>query len=345
MKYISFASVLLMMVLSANISIKAQSEASLVSISFDVELSSTDYRNARNELLGFINRNNIKVKNQTETKSSMDVDFVISEAQYNELDAMLPRLGYVVSRHLNTLNHSQQYKEGELEIAYQQQKKDAYNEMLGKMDEKSDKYYELWRDIRTIDETIYTQKKQMLALENPSSDYDVTLRLTEENDTPSRGRVSFVNMPGIEYSYLNVENPLPSVSADNYQGYFIKYLFTRGKSFAKVGAFKASNTSAADSTQFSEMFLFGFGQDFYTRHLGMGERHFLNLYTGYTVGGLIATSDADKKTIFYIDPSVGLELFKNKYILIDTKVSYFIPFNYNSNLRGVSYSASFNFVF
>jgi len=49
--------------------------------------------------------------------------------------------------------------------------------------------------------------------------------------------------------------------------------------------------------------------------------------------------------MFYLAPSIGIEIYKNKYFLIDTKVNYFVPFSYNRNLRGISYNASFNFVF
>ena len=72
----------------------------------------------------------------------------------------------------------------------------------------------------------------------------------------------------------------------------------------------------------------------------------MNLYSGYYVGGILATGDKSKASMFCIAPSIGIELFKNKYILLDTKVNYLVPLsNNNSNLRGISYNGSFSFVF
>jgi hypothetical protein len=88
-----------------------------------------------------------------------------------------------------------------------------------------------------------------------------------------------------------------------------------------------------------------FGQDFYSRHFGRGGNKFGNLYSGYTVGYMAASNEVKAQDIFYLAPSVGLELFKNKYILWDTKVNYLIPFSYQRNLRGFGLNTSINFVF
>jgi hypothetical protein len=69
------------------------------------------------------------------------------------------------------------------------------------------------------------------------------------------------------------------------------------------------------------------------------------MYTTYTIGGLLASNESRKLFTPYIAPGVGVELFKNKYVLIDTKASYFVPFKDVRHMRGLSLSASFNFVF
>ena len=42
-------------------------------------------------------------------------------------------------------------------------------------------------------------------------------------------------MPGFEYSVFMPENPKAGISATCYNGYMLKYLFTRGKSYVTVG--------------------------------------------------------------------------------------------------------------
>jgi hypothetical protein len=152
-------------------------------------------------------------------------------------------------------------------------------------------------------------------------------------------------MPGVEYSYFQIEEPQDTLSSPYYQGVFLKYVFTKGKSFATLGAYKTTDKLDTDTMHYSEMFIFGFGQDFYSRHLGRGSKKFFNLYSGYTIGGMLASNDKRKETFGYIAPAVGLEIFKNKYVLIDTKVNYMVPFKNTRNMRGLAFNVSFNFVF
>jgi len=327
------------------IPIFAQNDSVYVTTTVDIAISATNFASSKAALLEYIQTNEIKVLNQNESRSSIDINFPISEKQYYAIDGLFQKLGYTSSKKINTLNNQSKVKEIQHELTYLKNKKASYAELIGKMDEKSDNYYSFWKDLKNIEETLYQKEKELLAYSNKTNGYMVSLNMEEENTTPDETRVSFVNMPGVEYSYLKIESPLQGVSSNAYQGYFVKYMFTRGKSYVTTGAYKAQKLSAKDTLAYSEMFVLAFGQDFYTRHLGRGTRRYLNLYSGYTVGGIMATSSSRKKNILYIAPSVGVELFKNKYVLFDTRVSYFIPFADNRNLRGLSYTTSFNFVF
>ena len=53
-------------------------------------------------------------------------------------------------------------------------------------------------------------------------------------------------MPGFEYSVFMPENPKAGISATCYNGYMLKYFFTRGKSYVTVGAFKAVDVPSSD---------------------------------------------------------------------------------------------------
>jgi hypothetical protein len=172
------------------------------------------------------------------------------------------------------------------------------------------------------------------------------LELQTETSTPSYSDVAFVNMPGVEYVALFFENPSSEFSADAYQGAQIKYLFTRGKSYLSFGLLRPiSDPAKADTLAATEIFTFAFGQDFYSRRLGQGLRRAFNLYTGYQVGGAYLTSDAQNTLVWNVTPCLGLELYKSKRILLDTRAAYFIPFEHNRELRGFMALASFNFVF
>ena len=184
-----------------------------------------------------------------------------------------------------------------------------------------------------------------MAIRSRTDSYSVSLTLSDEVTSPESTGISFVNMPGAEYSFLDIEAPAAGTSAEFYHGYFLKYLFTKGKSYGSIGLYKNESIGRTDSVAYSEMFILAFGQDFYSRHFGRGDRRYLNLYSGYQVGGILATGEVSTKYLPYLAPSVGVEIFKNKYILFDTKVSYFVPVTDSRNMRGISYSAAFNFVF
>lgn len=323
----------------------AQTDSSFVTIEVETYISCIDFPQARTAMSVFLKQNNVKVQSQEDDRSSMHASFALNESQYQQFNSLMPTLGFVSSNRVNTTNNSQRVEEINLEIKYQNEKKDSYEKILNQTEANSEQYYSYWNDVQQIKSDIFSLEKDLLPYGQNTNHYIVSLSIREEMTTPEESRVSFVNMPGFEYSFLSVDVPKEGISSSNYQGYFLKYLFTRGKSYGSIGVMKSDGNHTNDSTMFKDLFVFGFGQDFYSRHFGRGGRRFLNLYSGYTVGGIIANADTRKKSIFYFAPSVGVEIIKTKYILFDTKVSYFVPTTFNQNLRGLSYSFAFNFVF
>jgi hypothetical protein len=254
-------------------------------------------------------------------------------------------LGYVMSRKVNTLNNSLKVNDINLEITYLKSKRDSYTELMKQLDIKSDMYVNLWNENKLTEEKIFKKEKELLPYIQKTHNYTINVTLSEEITSPENSKISFVNMPGFEYSYLTIESPNSGISSKHYQGYLLKYLFTKGKSFATIGAYSSTQNQSSNDSIFSELFVIGFGQDFYSRHLGRGSRKFLNLYSGYNAGYMLATGAKSKANIFYVSPTIGLEIFKNKYILLDTKFTYLIPFTDNKNLRGYTLNTSINFVF
>lgn len=174
---------------------------------------------------------------------------------------------------------------------------------------------------------------------------NLEFRLMRDETSPRQTKVRFVNMPGFEYSYLMVGNPKPGFSASYYNGYNLKYLFTRGKTFVNVGVFKAKDVAAADSTTLTDAFNISFGQDFYSRHFGRGARKCFNMYSGYNVGFMAFRGETTSTKTIYVSPTVGVELFKNRFVLWDLRGSYYLPFKHNYDLRGWQFSTSFNVAF
>ncbi len=338
-------SLLLVILLFACTAAVAQKDSMYVTTNVDNQIYSMDFANAKASLFQFFEENGIKVDKQRESKKVITVWFVLNPEQYRKYDMLVPKLGHSTSKNVNTVSNYSKVRDIQLELKYLRQKETSYTKLLNKLEAKSENYLSLWNRRHSLSERIFQKEKELVAFSRKENTFSVNLDLRDEVTSPEYTEVSFVNMPGFEYSRLDIESPKFGTSSEYYNGYFLKYMFTRGKSYITVGAYKAADLNDADTTAFSEMFILGFGQDFYSRHFGRGTRKFFNIYSGYTVGGILATGETEKKYMFYLSPSIGLELFKNKYILLDTRVNYLIPLGDYRNLRGFGYKVSLNFMF
>jgi hypothetical protein len=320
-------------------------KTTLTGSSVNVTIIAIDYNSSKSAFKNFIAENGVVINAQDESKTSINATFDLTTEVYNKLRLQLNNWGYISNDDINTTGYPLELEEIDLEIEFLSQKKSSFEQILQQHEMKSAQYESLWREKQGLEDRIFNLKKRKSTLEKNALPYRVSLTIMEEMTSPQESKVTFVNMPGAEYSYLKIENPNDTVSSAYYQGYFLKYLFTKGKSYASVGVYQSTQKPAGDSTIFSELFVMNFGQDFYSRHFGRGGNKFGNLYSGYTLGYIAASNEVRSQDIFYLSPSVGLELFKNKYILWDTKVNYLIPFNYQRNLRGFGFNTSINFVF
>lgn len=312
---------------------------------------SSDYKAARKRLEGFISAQLYTVVKQTETKSSHYYEFNVPVAMQARIDSLASALGYVSNKQLTAYNNEEKLEAARIDLATQENKKKEYEAMLVKMDSAgSPKYYQHWEKIREIEADIAWTRKKISQLEKISPLYRVKISINDEQVNPTNTRISFVNMPGVQYSALFTENPLPGHSYAAYHGVFLKYLFTKGKSYFAIGVLKAAGATSSDtlrSRASNEIFNLAFGQDFYSKHFGRGNNRFLNLYVSYQAGASMYFTVQSAITIAFANPGMGLEIFKNKNILIDSNVYYYLPLSddYNRNLRGWLGSVSFNFVF
>ena len=308
---------------------------------------SADYKEGKKKIDEFIKKNKFTITNQNETKNSHHYEITARENNVAAIDSFCNTLGYISNKNLNSYNNDSKLSETKLELERLENKKKEYEKMLVRIDSvKSDKYYTHWEKIRVIETEIYDTRKKIDQLESVHDVYAVSINMNDEQSSPTSSKVNFVHMPGVEYVYQITESPKAGLSYEAYQGYCLKYLFTKGKSYVSLGALKAVNPDKSDLNAYDEMFCFTFGQDWYSRYLGRGGNKFCNLYIGYQSGMFIAYNNTGGKAIPFASPSTGIELFKNKYLLIDTNVNYFLPISQeNRSMRGWRLGGSVNFSF
>ncbi len=309
-----------------------------------VKIQTPFFSEAKTKLINYIKEKNAIEIYRYETTRDLTITFFVENQESKQLDSLFKELGYLSQKKINTENYSKEKEKIQMEINYLNDKKSTYNKELNEIDKKNDRYYKYWEEVREVEKKIFDLNKELTQYKNNNL-CKIEINLYDESVDLTERSIKWVNMPGASFDMLFTESPTPEISAQQYLGFSIKYVFTRGKTYANIGAMKEFSDESLNDLRFKEIFLFGFGQDFYSKYFGRGKNQFFNLYTGYNIGGGFITGETRNKTIFYLTPFIGVEIFKNKYFLIDNRVGYFVPFAYNRNLRGVAYTASFNFVF
>ncbi|HEY1039856.1 MAG TPA: hypothetical protein VGF30_10650, partial [Bacteroidia bacterium] len=269
---------------------------------------SADYKAGKNRIEEYIKTKDYTVFNQHETKDSHHYEFLVTDNDVAQIDSFCSTLGYVSTKNLNSSNHEVKLAECRLELERLENKKAEYEKMLIKIDSvKSEKYYQHWEKIREIETEIYNAKKKINKLESVKNTYTVSIDMNDDQSSPTSSKINYVHMPGAEYVYQFTENPKAGISYAAYRGVYLKYLFTKGKSYFSLGDLKAIDPVKTDSTAINEIFTFTFGQDWYSRHLGRGNNKFCNLYIGYQLGYSITYSERATKGIPFASPSTGIE--------------------------------------
>jgi hypothetical protein len=310
-------------------------------------LAVTKFPEARTALTAFIQRRAARVQKQEETPSQLTAEFALSKADLVRLDSLTMALGFVLENNLNARDLGGRVAElrTEEEQAAAQLAALQQGPAVGSKEERA----ELRRDVERTTNRLTDLRQQLAAIDGHVGQAYVSLRLYDEVSFPTGNRrISFVNMPGVEFGYLRLDNPKVGLTSSAYQGYALKYLFTRGKSYFNLGVYRPTEKNSTDEDFVNELFVINFGQDFYPRNFGRGRRRYLNLYTSYQLGGFILNRNSDKGNEFIpnLNLGLGLEILKTRHILLDTKASYFVPLNDRSrDLRGILGQASFNFVF
>ena len=324
----------------------AQNRADSTYIDASVETYTPNFDKVSTLFEHFLEQNSLRIEQKTKDYFEINYSLVMLKNQFADLKNKLGEWKCQTIKLSETTSYIPPKKNSKIsEINELQAKIREHNEALATAETESRREY-LQDRISKAKSDIREYENDIRELDSKNGTVVLEITLMREPTTPSASmKIRFVNMPGFEFSVFKPENPKEGISADLYYGYMLKYLFTKGKSYITVGAFKADEVPQNDTLMYSDIFNFSFGQDFYSRHLGRGGRKFLNLYSGYNIGYLVYSGKKSSQKNFYVSPAIGIELFKNNFMLIDTKMTYMLPLTDNLYLRGFQFAAAINFVF
>ena len=316
---------------------------SLKTISLDAAIMVTNLKRIKAELSGFFEENEVVPDLLNQSNSQIQSHFTLTQDAYYTFVQQIEHWGIITSKKIASVNYTQKLNAVNQEIARIEKQIEEYDAFLKQVGIQSGNHIKYWERLEIARTAL--QKQRVLQKEYLASNqqFKVKLRIVEATHLTNKPDFSFVNMPGIQYSYLLTANSVEGIYPQNMNGYSIKYILNRRKTYIELGLFKSNQTS--ENMAYNELYKFGIGQDFYSVHLGRGTRQFMNLYSGFQLGTFILTGNENRLVSWYATPSIGVEVYKNKNILIDTKTGYFLPFKENRNMRGFLLEASFNVLF
>lgn len=322
----------------------SQKNETLSYVSTAIRINVNEVDDVKKELNAFLSKNNIVTNNYSFNKTSLDLSLSTDSTGYYNLIEKIKSFGFIISENTTSNKSTNQVFIINQEIELLNKEKQQYENLTSKIDSTEQaKFFEYWEKIISIDKTISEKEMRLTMMNSAITNYTINVNFSEDEVVGSEYNDLWVNMPGLEFSILNTEQPKDGFSSEMMLGYNLKYLINRKKTYVILGLYKSQGKPLP--AEINEMYIFALGQDFYSRKLGRGQRKFFNLYTSFNLGAYISSSELEKSNSWFVNPFIGLEIYKNKNILIDNKFGYFLPFQNNRNQRGLLYNVSLNFVF
>jgi hypothetical protein len=330
-------------------------------------MNAKNFTDVGDKLVAFISKEAYKTVSLYKTETSLTSNFILHQNKLRTFDSLAYKYGKVTQLNLNS--NDLDGKKADMQRYIDNTKTSIKNaedqlEKIAKGEKPTYGSGSSSSSERTLQNQLSNYQRTLTNYENSMENYSkyeeyvyVTLTLTDQKkgntssssyNSRNRSKSSNANMPGIEYGFLWIENPKVDYSAKAYQSYAMKYNLKRNKGFFTVGIFKNADTKSNDSSIINEMVFLNYGQQLYSQHWNNGNRAFLNPYVAYQAG-LFLTNQIEtglNKIKPNVNMSLGLEIYKSKYFLLDNKLSYFMPIDTrNHDLRGMMYNVSVNFVF
>ncbi len=325
-------------------------------------MTAKNFTEVSDKFVAFISKEAFKTISVYKTETSLTSNFVLHNNKLRTFDSLAYKLGTVTQLNLNSNDLDRKKADTKRYIESTKISIKSTEEQLEKIMNGEKPYGYNSSTERTLQSQLANYQRTLTGYENTMESYSkyedyvyITLTLTDQrvsttsNNYNRNNRITNnANMPGIEYGFLWIENPKENYSSKGYQSFAAKYNLKKAKGSFTVGILKNADAESNDSAVINEMLFINYGQKLYSQHWQKGNREFLNPYLGYQAG--LFFTNRTESGLNQIKPNVnlalGLEIFKSQFILLDNKISYFLPIDTrNRDLRGLMYNVSFNFVF
>lgn len=306
---------------------------------------------ANNEMEKIIVKYDLVINNANINNSARTGDYELFASDENlfAVIAAIENLGLTDLKEIKSINFTATLESNKFDLDHFRNQKEIYGRELSSVDKNAESYNELFAKERDLDERIYGKEKEIRDLTTQTRYSVLSVKLSERKiqDLDSRDDFGvFINMPGAETKLFVLENSDDPSLSSAYVGGSLRYMFTKGRAYALIGVMKPIE-KGGDDDAVNDIVTYSFGKDFYPRYFGQGRNTFSNPFSGLEIGGLILTSKNDIQHMAFLEPHIGVEIFKNKYVIIDTRIGYVFPLDeeFIKSRRGFTQNFSINFVF
>ena len=292
--------------------------------------------------IGMTDINNSKKVNEYELYSN--------KAVFENVISDIEKLGNIELKKVESFNYETSESSSNYDLEYLLEQKKIIGKEISEADRKSDIYKELFNRERELDKQIYDKNKEIISLNEKIRYSVIRLKFYEKTvqDLDAKDDfIVFINMPGVETKYFHLENSDTPEMENNYFGGSLRYMFTKGRSYILIGIMKPLVEKSSGDEIVNDIVTYSFGKDFYPRYFGQGKNTFFNPFSGFEIGGIVLTSDTAIEHMFMIEPHIGLEIFKNQFVIVDTRIGYNFPLDEKKikSHRGFTHNISVNIVF
>ena len=290
--------------------------------------------------------------NINNSRGLSEYELFAADGNLEEILSDIGKLGIISLKEITARNFTTALDEAGFELEYLNSQRQIYAEELQKRSNSREGETvsgDLFARAREIDRIIYEKNREIQDLQRQMRYTVIRVTLSEKSIQDLDGGddfSGFINMPGVEAKYFHAENSEGTSLRPDYIGGTLRYMFTKGRSYFLIGVMKPVEASG-EAAAVNDIVSYALGKDFYPRYFGQGKNRFLNPFSGFEIGGMILTSDTSFEHMFVVEPHIGLEFFKNKYVIFDTRIGYTFPLDeaYIKSRRGFTAYLSLNIVF
>lgn len=143
-----------------------------------------DLKSSKEKLFDFINDNNLLIENQEDSRLFLRIKFIMPYNLSSKFDSLSNVLGYSETIDIFTASNEDEIDAINKEIAFLKDKLKSYDEMLKKLDEKSENYINIWKELKKTESDLFEKEGMLQKYTSKTGICIINITLKHETTSP-----------------------------------------------------------------------------------------------------------------------------------------------------------------